>query len=80
MPKSGRGPFSTKRKREAVLRLLRGENLDPVSRELWVNGSTLAKWRASFLEGGVAEHFIRTLKEQLLWVETFDTVEDLRLA
>lgn len=29
---------------------------------------------------GVAERFIRTLKEQLLWVRTFQTVEDLRLA
>ncbi len=29
---------------------------------------------------GVAERFIRTLKEQLLWVKRFDTVEDLRLA
>jgi putative transposase len=29
---------------------------------------------------GVAERFIRTLKEQLLWVRTFDTVEDLRQA
>ncbi len=29
---------------------------------------------------GVAERFFRTLKEQLLWVETFETVEDLRLA
>jgi len=29
---------------------------------------------------GVAERFIRTLKEQLLWVRTFDTVEALRLA
>jgi hypothetical protein len=29
---------------------------------------------------GVAERFIRTLKEQLLWVRTFDTVEDLRVA
>lgn len=28
---------------------------------------------------GVAERFIRTLKEQLLWVRTFQTVEDLRL-
>ena len=53
MPKSDRGRFSAKRKREAVLRLLRGEDLDLVSRELGVNGSTLAKWRASFLEGGL---------------------------
>jgi len=29
---------------------------------------------------GMAERFIRTLKEQLLWVRTFQTVEDLRLA
>jgi transposase InsO family protein len=29
---------------------------------------------------GVAERMVRTVKEQLLWVETFDTVEDLRLA
>ena len=29
---------------------------------------------------GVAERFIRTLKEQLLWVQTFDTVEELRHA
>lgn len=29
---------------------------------------------------GVAERFIRTLKENLLWVRTFETVEELRLA
>jgi putative transposase len=29
---------------------------------------------------GVAERFIRTLKEQLLWVRTFATVEELRVA
>ena len=29
---------------------------------------------------GVAERFIRTLKENLLWVQTFDTIEDLRAA
>jgi transposase InsO family protein len=29
---------------------------------------------------GCAERFIKTLKEQLLWIHTFDTVEDLRLA
>ena len=29
---------------------------------------------------GVAERFIRTLKEQLLWVQTFDSVEALRQA
>ena len=29
---------------------------------------------------GVAERFIRTLKENLLWVQSFDTIEELRLA
>jgi transposase InsO family protein len=29
---------------------------------------------------GVAERFIRTLKEQVLWVRPFDTVEELRVA
>ena len=29
---------------------------------------------------GVAERFIRTLKENLLWVRTFNTIEDLRVA
>jgi putative transposase len=29
---------------------------------------------------GVAERFIRTLKENFLWVHTFDTIEELRRA
>lgn len=29
---------------------------------------------------GCAEHFIRVLKEQVLWTRWFETVEDLRLA
>jgi putative transposase len=29
---------------------------------------------------GVAESFIRTLREHLLWVRTFDTIEELRAA
>ena len=29
---------------------------------------------------GCAERFIRTLKENLLWVKAFDTIEELRLA
>lgn len=53
MPKSDRGRFSAKRKREAVLRLLRGEDLDLVSREMGVTGATLATWREAFLEGGL---------------------------
>ena len=29
---------------------------------------------------GCVERFIRTLKENLLWIRTFETVEELRLA
>ena len=29
---------------------------------------------------GVAERFIRTLKENLLWLRSFETIEELRLA
>lgn len=53
MPKSDRGRFSAKRKREAVLRLLRGEDLDLVSREIGVTGATLSTWRETFLEAGL---------------------------
>ena len=49
-----RGRFSARRKTEAVLRLLRGEDLDALSRELGVIASTLAGWREDFLDGGTA--------------------------
>jgi hypothetical protein len=143
--------MSRQRKREAVLRLLRGEELELVSRSLGVTAATLSGWREAFLAAGEAslatrptngealepirqgvrrhfgafakdaarglsvrhdhgsqymsdhfqkelaclgierspalvrapegnggaERFIRTLKENLLWVRTFDTVEQL---
>lgn len=47
-----RGRFSSRRKREAVLRVLRGETLDAVSRALGVTAGTLAGWRDQFLAGG----------------------------
>ncbi len=49
-----RGRFSAKRKAEAVVRLLRGEDLDALSRELGVTAATLSSWRQSFLDGGTA--------------------------
>ena len=49
-----RGRFSSRRKMEAVLRLLRGEELDALSRELGVAAATLAGWKESFLAGGHA--------------------------
>jgi putative transposase len=38
----------------AVMRPLRGEDLDRVSRELRVTAATLSSWRDDFLEGGEA--------------------------
>ncbi len=43
------GRMSRQRKREAVLRLLRGEDLDTVSRSLGVTAATLSTWREAFL-------------------------------
>jgi transposase len=52
--RSGRGRFSARRKTEAVLRLLRGEDLEILSRELGVTAATLAAWRETFLAAGEA--------------------------
>lgn len=49
-----RGRFSARRKKEAVLRLLRGEAVDGLSRELRVTAATLSQWRDQFLAGGEA--------------------------
>jgi len=49
-----RGRFTSKRKMEAVLRVLRGEDLDNVSREIGVTAGRLATWREDFLDGGQA--------------------------
>ena len=54
-PNSGeRGRFSSQRKTATVLRLLRGEDLELVSRELGVTAATLSGWRDAFLAGGQA--------------------------
>ena len=49
-----RGRFSARRKADAVVRLLRGEDLDTLSRELGVTAATLSSWREAFLDGGTA--------------------------
>lgn len=48
----GGGRWSAQRKTEIILRLLRGEEIDVVSREVRVNASTLAKWREEFIAAG----------------------------
>lgn len=48
------GRFSARRKTETILRMLRGEPLDGLARELGVTAATLAQWREQFLAGGQA--------------------------
>ncbi len=49
-----RGRMSARRKQEAVLRLLRGEDLELLSRELGVTAAELSGWRDQFLAAGEA--------------------------
>jgi predicted RNase H-like nuclease (RuvC/YqgF family) len=44
--------FSARQKTEVVLRLLRGEALDLLSRELGIPAARLATWREAFLAAG----------------------------
>lgn len=44
--------FSKRRKGEIVLRLIRGESLEELSRETGRPAYELAKWRDQFLDGG----------------------------
>ena len=52
--KGERGRFSAPRKAEAIMRLVRGESLDILSRELGVTAATLSEWREKFLAAGQA--------------------------
>ncbi len=48
------GRFSVGRKSDAVMRLLRGEDLETVSRELGVTAARVSQWRDQFLAAGEA--------------------------
>src|SRR5436305_7267466 len=48
------GRMSRKRKRDAVLRLLRGEDLEILSRALGVTAATLSGWQDSVVAAGEA--------------------------
>jgi len=48
------GRMSRQRKTAVVLRLLRGEDLETVSRSLGVTAATLSAWRDAFLTAGEA--------------------------
>ena len=46
------GRFSVQRKSEAILRLLRGEDLELLSREYGVTAARVSQWREDFLSAG----------------------------
>ena len=61
-PESGRrgkGRWSAKRKMSVVLELLRGEDLETLSRKYAVTAATLSSWRDAFLAAGEAGLKIR---------------------
>ena len=49
-----KGRCSARRKRATVLRLLRGEDLESVSRELGITAARASQWRDRFLAAGQA--------------------------
>ena len=49
-----KGRWSSRKKMDAVMRLLKGEDLDSLSRELRVNAATPSSWREVFLANGLA--------------------------
>jgi transposase-like protein len=60
------------RKRDAVLRVLRGEPMEIVARELGVTAADLSGWRDAFLEAGAA-----SLKARA-WDDRDATIDRLR--
>ena len=52
--KTERGRFSSRKKMEVVLRVLRGDELDLVSRDAGITAATVPEWRDQFVASGQA--------------------------
>jgi len=52
--KAERGRFSSRKKMEVVLRVLRGDDLDLVSREAGITAANLSEWQDQFVASGQA--------------------------
>src|SRR3982750_2746478 len=63
------GRLSRKRKCDAVLRLLRGEDLEMLSRALGVTAATLTGWRDTFVATGEASLATRPTDGEALETE-----------
>jgi hypothetical protein len=53
-PRAEKGIYLPEKRIEAVQRVLRGEPVEKVAKELTIAPATLAEWRAKFLSGGAA--------------------------
>jgi transposase len=53
--KAERGRFSSRKKMDVVLRVLRGDDLDLVSREAGITAVKVSEWRDQFVASGQAE-------------------------
>ncbi len=60
------GRMSRQRKRDAVLRLLRGEDLEILSRALGVTAATLTGWQDTFVAAGEASLATRSTDGEAL--------------
>ena len=63
------GRMSRKRKRDAVLRMLRGEDLEILSRALGVTAATLSGWQDTFVAAGEASLATRSTDGEALETE-----------
>ena len=63
------GRMSRKRKRDTVLRLLRGEDLEILSRALGVTAATLTGWQDTFVSAGEASLGTRPTNGEALETE-----------
>lgn len=52
--KAERGRFSSRKKMDVVLRVLRGEDLDLVSRDVGTTAAKVSEWRDHFVASGQA--------------------------
>src|SRR3982751_2401345 len=63
------GRMSRQRKRDTVLRMLRGEDLETLSRALGVTAATLTKWQDTFVAAGEASLATRSPDGEALETE-----------
>jgi hypothetical protein len=61
------------RKRDAVLRILRGEPLEIVAREVGVTAADLSGWRDAFLEAGEASLKARARDDRAATIDRLRT-------